>query len=103
MSEVRKRQIIEDYHEILSSDAGKRVLGSIFHFAGLNSPSGWKGADVAAYEAGRRDLALAIANTAREANVYAVATCEEAYNEFVKKYERSETDGEHDGDEYGNG
>ena len=36
MNELARKQIHEDYREILSSDAGKRVLGGIFYRGRIN-------------------------------------------------------------------
>ena len=98
MNGLLKKQIMQDYHEMLSREAGRRVFGGIFFNAGLNRPVGWKGSEAAAYEAGRRDLALAIANTIREADALGVAECELAYREFLKTYERDDDNGEYGDD-----
>ena len=93
-----KKQILEDYEELLSSEAGKRALGGIFYAARLNEPTGWPGDERAMnYDAGRRDLALRVANTLREIDPLGPALCEAAWTEMMKTYERGEKDG---GDEW---
>ena len=104
MNELMKKQILADYKEVLSSEAGRRVLGGIFYDAHLNRTiRGFVASDTnsMAYEHGRRDLAMDIANTLREVNPFGVATCEVAYQDFLKTYERSDRNGENAGDEYG--
>mgnify|MGYP006989061529 CR=1 FL=1 len=96
MNKLIKQQILADYKELLSSEAGKRTLGGIFYAAGLNEPGGWV-PEAAAYRAGRRGLGLMSANTLREANPFGVANCEVAYQNMIETYERSEEDG---GDEW---
>ncbi len=98
MNDVMREQIIADYQEMLRTDVGRRVLGGILHLTGINDVTGYM-PDTAAYLAGRRDVGLAVANTLREVDAYAVAKCEAAHAELMKKYERS---GDDDGDgEYG--
>ena len=99
MNRLMKQQILADYKEVLSSEAGRRVLGGIFFKARLNAPMGWPSHELmAAYDAGRRDLAMQVANTLREVNVFGPATCEVAYQKLIETYERSEDDGgEEDG------
>ena len=85
MNKLAVKQIHEDYREILSSDAGKRVLGGIFHRGrlrgvGLNTD----------YWQGRRDLAVEIANTVYEASPYGVIECMKAYEDFLKEYSDDE-------------
>ena len=92
MNELMKKQILADYKEVLSSEAGRRVLGGIFDAANLNEPGGWV-PEAAAYRAGRRDLGLMVANTLRKVNPFGVATCEVAYQNMIETYERSEDDG----------
>lgn len=92
MNKLMQKQIISDYHEMLSSEAGRRVLGGIFCWGGLNTPTGWPGAEAAAYQAGRRDLALQIANKLKEADALGVGSCELAYAEFVETYGKENDD-----------
>lgn len=81
MNEKMRKQIHEDYREILSSEAGKRVLGGIFHIGRLN------GVGLCTdYSQGMRDLAVKIANTVYEVKPYGVADCMTAYEEFMKEY-----------------
>jgi len=93
MNDLIKQQLFDDCREILKTEAGKRVFGRIFYVAGLNNSAGWPGSEVAAYAAGKHDMGLALANTLREVNAYAVADCEAAYADFIRKYERSDDDG----------
>ena len=99
MNNLMDQQTLADYKEVLSSEAGRRVLGSIFYKARLNTPMGWPANELmAAYDAGRRDLAMQVANTLRRVNAFGPATCEVAYQKLIETYERSEDDG---GGEYG--
>ena len=70
MNKLMAKQLHDDYGEILSTDAGKRVLGGIFFAAGLNNP-----------------LALQIANTVREVNIYGAAECDKAFADFKKGFD----------------
>ena len=102
MNELMKKQILADYKEVLSSEAGRRVLGGIFYDGRLNAVAGWPSNElIASYVAGKRDLAMDIANTLREVNPFGVATCEVAYQDFLKTYERSDRNGGNAGAEYG--
>jgi len=89
-----KQQILADYKELLSSEAGRRVLGGIFYNAKLNMPlyAVMNTADMG-YQAGCRNLAIQIANTVREVDLLGVAQCEAAYQNLMDTYERSEDDG----------
>ena len=82
MNDLAKKQIQDDYKEILSKEAGKRIFGGIFYNSGLNSP-GVK----SEYYQGIRDLALVIANTLREIDPHLVAECEIAYTNFLRSVE----------------
>ena len=81
MNEAAKRVIHDDYREILSRDAGMRILGGIFRLGGLQSTG-----QQTEYQQGRRDIALMVANTVFEVNPYGVADCITAYEDFVKEY-----------------
>ena len=85
MNELARKQIHEDYREILSSDAGKRVLGGIFYRGRINGVG-----LMTDYLQGKRDLAVQIANTVYEVSPYGVADCMTAYEEFVKEYSDNE-------------
>ncbi len=74
------KQIQDDYREILSSNAGKRVLGGIFHTGRLRSI----GLETE-YSRGMRDLAVKVANTLYEASPYGVIECLMAYEDFLKE------------------
>ena len=88
---LMKQQILLDYREVLSTDAGRRVFGGIFHACGLNAVGFQADAATAAYMKGMHDAALRIANTIREINPHGVGECEAAYREFL---ERSKEDGD---------
>ena len=70
MNDLAVKQIHEDYRQLLSTDAGKRVLGGIFHRGRVRgvgfSTDYWQG---------RRDLAVEIANKVYEASPYGVIEC----------------------------
>ena len=81
MNKLARKQMHEDYREILSSDAGKRVLGRILHIGRLN------GVGLCTdYSQGMRDLVTKIANTIYEVNPYGVADCMKAHEEFMKEF-----------------
>lgn len=94
MTEQTRHQILLDYRELLSTDAGRRVFGGIFHACGLNAVGFQADAATAAYMKGMHDAALRIANTIRELDPCGVGECEAAYRKFL---ERSKEDG--DGEE----
>lgn len=89
-----RQQTLMDYQEMLSTDAGRRVFGGIFHACGLNAVGFQTDAATAAYMKGMHDAALRIANTIRELDSRGVGECEAAYREFL---ERSKENG--DGEE----
>ena len=81
MNKRMKQQIHDDYREILTSEAGKRMLGGIFFMGRLN------GVGLSTdYSQGMRDLTVRIANTIYEVNPYGVADCMKAYEEFMREY-----------------
>ena len=89
-SELRRKLILEDYKEVLASEAGKRVFGGIFHLAGLNRVELKN-----EYAPGYHSLGLAVANTGSEADPLGVAKCEMAYTRFeenLKDNERNNTE-----------
>ena len=85
MNELAVKQIHEDYMQVLSTDAGKRVLGGIFHRGRLN------GVGLCTdYSQGMRDLAVKIANTVHEASPYGVIESMKAYEDFLKEHSEDE-------------
>ena len=86
-----RQQTLMDYREVLSTDAGRRVFGGIFHACGLNAVGFHADAASVAYAKGMHDAALRIANTIRELDPRGVGECETAYREFL---ERSKEDGD---------
>lgn len=87
MTEQFKKQVLDDFKEVLSTEAGKRVFGHIFSIAGLNR-TGLKNE----YAQGIHDLALTIANTVREFNPYSVAECEIAFLKMKEAFEIGRAD-----------
>ena len=75
------KQIQDDYREILSSNAGKRVLGGIFYRGRLNGVGLHTD-----YTQGKRDLVAEIANIIYEVNPYSVIDCMKAYDDLMKEY-----------------
>ena len=94
---LMRQQILADYREMLSTDAGRRVFGGIFHACGLNAVGFQQDASGAAYMKGMHDAALRIANTIRELNPRGVGECEAAYREL---WERSKEDGNTEDEEF---
>ena len=97
MNKLMKKQIRDDYREILSRDAGLRIFGSIFLSAGNNSVG-----QMSEYWNGRRDLGIQIANTIREIDPHLIAECELAYQDFIKEFGDNErgNDDDDSGDYY---
>ena len=95
LNELAKKQIYDDYKEVLSTDAGKRVVGGIFYRSGLNSP-GVK----SEYYQGVRDFALVIANTIREIDPHLIADCETAYKDFERRFDDDDRNRDDDGTDY---
>ena len=81
MNELKKKRIIEDWREVLSSEAGMRVLGGILL---LGRICGYECMNE--YQQGRRSLAVQIANAIYAVNPYRVADCLTAYEDFMKEY-----------------
>ena len=81
LNDLAKKQIQDDYSEILSNEAGRRIFGGIFCNSGLNNP-GVKNE----YYQGVRDLALVIANTIREIDPHLISECEIAYTNFLRSF-----------------
>ena len=92
-----RQQTLTDYREVLSTDAGRRVFGGIFHACGLNAVGFQTDAATAAYMKGMHDAALRIANTIREFDSREIGECEAAYREFL---ERSKEDGDREDKEF---
>ena len=92
MNDLAQKQIYDDYKEILSTDAGKRIIGGIFLAAKLNQVGARN-----EYYQGLRDLALIIANTIRDINPHLIADCEIAHKEFLERFSEDERD---DGTDY---
>ena len=86
MNDLVKKRIHEDYREILSSEAGMRVLGGIFVRGGLMRYVG----GMKDIQKGMHDLSLSIASTVLEVNPYGVADCLTAYEEFIKEHSDNE-------------
>ncbi len=87
-----------DYKEVLSSDAGRRVLGSFFDACGMTRLGGAQDAYWAGYDKGLRDAGTMVANSIREIDPRLVGECELA---FQKMKERSDADHGRDySDEY---
>ena len=81
MNELAKQQIIADWREILSSEAGMRVLGGILILGRIH---GYE--QMNDYQQGRRSIAVQLANTIYKVNPYGVADCMTAYEDFMKEY-----------------
>ena len=93
MNNFMKKQILDDYTEILSKKAGLRIFGGIFFAARINGTG-----LMSEYYQGRRDLGVEIANTIREINPRMIADCEIAYREFIKENSTDERRSDDSGD-----
>ncbi|MBR1438991.1 MAG: hypothetical protein IJ587_10695 [Synergistaceae bacterium] len=82
MNKTLKKQIQDDYREILRSDAGKRVLGGIFFAGRINGCE-----CMSDFHQGRRSLAVLTANTVAEIDPYGIAECMKAYSDLMKRCE----------------
>lgn len=85
------RMIREDYKAVLSSAAGKRVLGGIFYAAGLT-----KTGLLSDYQQGIRSLGQAVSNTVREIDPCLVGECEAEYARMKEDYDDDGRDGRDD-------
>ena len=83
------KQIHDDYREILSSNAGKRVLGGIIcrggqiHFAGK----------LGDFQQGRRSVVIQIMNTIHAVDPYGTAGCLKAYEDLLKECTDNDNNG----------
>lgn len=89
MNALAVKQIHEDYRQILSTDAGKRVLGGIIvrggqiHFAGK----------LGDFQQGRRSVIIQIMNTIHEVDPYGAADCVKAYEDLLKECTDNDNNG----------
>lgn len=92
MNEAMIKQIQDDYREILSNEAGKRIFGGIFFAAGLTGTQ-----ELNAFYQGRRSVGIQIANTIRMLDPRLVGECEMAYVEMRRNYEDERDNGDDTG------
>lgn len=85
---LRKKQVLDDVSEVLSTEAGRRVFGSIFHAGRMsagtldvNSPT------MTAFQEGMRAMANMLANTIRQIDPHLVADCEVSYDTFCGQFD----------------
>ena len=90
--DLRKQAMIEDYREVLSTEAGRRVFGGIFHRLGLNAPVYDLNPQNMAYKAGIHDAVLRIAEAVAEAGPELIGLCEAEWVRFGKQYIEHEED-----------
>lgn len=85
--ERRTAAIEQDYRELLSTDAGRRVLGGFFHACGANSVTLAESPAAMAYQQGMRAAALLLSNRIRQIDPRLVGECELAWSGFLKRFE----------------
>ena len=90
-NKLERELILADYMEVLSTEAGKRMIGGIFHVCGLNASGISREPLEMTYQMGLRDAGLAVANTLRELHPRLVGECEAAYRDFIRRLDESET------------
>ena len=92
---LRKKQVLDDLSEVLSTEAGRRVFGSIFYFGRMNiSTFDVSSPTMTAYNEGLRAMANMLANTIRQVNPHLVADCEVCYDTFCGQFDGGADDGE---------
>jgi NADP-dependent 3-hydroxy acid dehydrogenase YdfG len=80
---LREKRIGADLQEVLSSEAGRRVIGGIFHDCGF-----WKAifcgeaVQATAFQEGLRAAAVGLANRIREIDPTLIARCEIDWRNF---------------------
>ena len=85
---LRRQQIQSDYAEVLSTEAGRRVFGGIFHLCGINRADCIESPVLAAYQQGFRAAGLMVANSIREIGHHQIGECEQAYKEFERRFQQ---------------
>jgi hypothetical protein len=89
-NEMERTLVLSDYREVLSTEAGRRVLGGIFYACRMNVSGVGKDAVEMAYWSGLRDAALTVANTIRAIDAREVGACEAAYEKFLRTVREEE-------------
>jgi hypothetical protein len=80
----------KDLQDVLSSEAGRRAIGGIFHDCGLwEAPFCGEGSTAQAFTDGRRAVAVEIANRIREIDPMLVARCEIEHRNFELEWEEA--------------
>ena len=87
MNKYMQDALSDAYRKVLATDEGKRVFGSIFEVALINSVG--KKSD---FEQGIFSMGLMIANTIRGIDPLGVANCEKAYKQLKEMYENDGRD-----------
>jgi hypothetical protein len=86
-----KEAVMKDLKEVLSTPAGKRIIGEILKCSLLSEGSYIAGSfDATAYREGIRYIGLMTANSIREIDPCLIGECEKAYEEQRKLFEEAE-------------
>lgn len=85
---TRREAMANDLREVLSTEAGRRIVGGIFYICGKDA--GCLNVDsfvATAYREGMRAVANAVANDLRAVDPRLIVECEMAYERFLEQYE----------------
>ena len=87
LKELQKAILQNDLKEVLSTEFGRRIVGSIFHLcrkdAGTLAVSSFAHT---AFQEGMRAVAVILSGDIREIDPHLVADCEVAYAKFVQRF-----------------
>ena len=89
---LRKKQVLDDVSEVLSTEAGRRVFGGLFHACDLNSITLSESPAAMAYQQGMRAAALIVANRIRQIDPRLVGECDLAWSEFLRRCDGGKDD-----------
>ena len=94
--ELQKTILQNDLKEVLSTESGRRIVGSIFHLCRKDAGTLSVGSFAhTAFQEGMRAVAVVLAGDIREIDPHLVAECEIAYAKFVKRFQdEDEKEGE---------
>ena len=91
---LRREALLQDYREVLSTEAGRRVLGALFFIGNIFGAEFNSSSEGAAYMQGQRAAVMSVVNVLREIDPRLVGECEIAYREFERRFGDADGDGE---------
>lgn len=89
---LKAAMIDKDYETVLSTEAGRRVFGGLFHACDLNSITLSESPAAMAYQQGMRAAALIVANRIRQIDPRLVGECDLAWSEFLRRCDGGKDD-----------